>query len=225
VQRLLAHLAAAGFTGAPRPHGLDGDTELVEFLPGEVGHDFGAPLVRSDAALVAAARLLRRLHDATADFPLRPEEDVWQLPVRTPVEVVCHGDAATYNTVFRDGLPVAFIDFDTAHPGPRLWDVAYTAYRFVPLYAPDAAEGPVPVPEARRRLRLFADGYGLSGQELRGLGKAVAERLEALVDFMHAEADAGHPAFARHVAEGHDLRYRTDARWALSQFSDLGYIP
>jgi len=35
--------------------------------------------------------------------------------------------------VFRKGMPVALIDFDTAHPGPRIWDVAYAAYRFVPL--------------------------------------------------------------------------------------------
>ncbi|WP_229698997.1 hypothetical protein [Wenjunlia tyrosinilytica] len=30
--------------------------------------------------------------------------------------MICHGDAATYNTVFREQLPVAFIDFDTATP-------------------------------------------------------------------------------------------------------------
>ncbi|MER6493791.1 hypothetical protein [Streptomyces griseorubiginosus] len=30
---------------------------------------------------------------------------------------------------------------------------------------------------------------------------------------MHAEAAAGHTAVRRHVAEGHDRRYLTDARW------------
>ncbi|WP_290866248.1 phosphotransferase [Hamadaea sp.] len=53
-----------------------------------------------------------------------------------PAEVVCHSDAAPYNTVFRSGHPVALIDFDTAHPGPRVWDVAYAVYRFVPLGGP-----------------------------------------------------------------------------------------
>ncbi|MEW2492441.1 phosphotransferase [Streptomyces nodosus] len=88
---------------------------------------------------------------------VREPDDVWMFPAHEPAEVICHGGAATYNTVFRGRLPVAFIDFDTAHPGPRLWDVAYTAYRFVPLYAPDAAEPTLPVPEACRRLLLFAD--------------------------------------------------------------------
>lgn len=219
MQRLLAHLADVGYSGAPKPYGFsaDGREELVEFLPGDIGHDFAALEVRSDASLVAAARLLRGLHDATVGF-VREADDVWQLPTREPVEVICHGDAATYNTVFRDQLPVAFIDFDTAHPGPRIWDVAYTAYRFVPLYAPDEVELTLPVPEARRRLGLFAATYGLSAAELAALPGVAAERLEALVAWMRGHAAAGHPAFSRHVAEGHDRRYLTDARWIESMF-------
>jgi hypothetical protein len=194
VQRLLAHLRQQGFPHAPRPHGLSGDgaEERVEYLPGEVGHDFAAPQVRSDATLVAMGRLLRAFHDASASFPRGPQ-DVWQLPVREPAEVICHGDAATYNTVFREALPVALIDFDTAHPAPRLWDVAYTAYRFVPLYAPDEVALSLPA--------------------------VAAERLRTLVDRMREEAAAGHPAYALHVAEGHDRRYLTDAAWITSTFT------
>jgi Ser/Thr protein kinase RdoA (MazF antagonist) len=219
VQRLLAHLRDAGFTGSPRPHGLgaDGATELVEFLPGEVGHDFGAPQVRSEASLVAMGRLLRAFHDASATFPRR-QDDVWHLPPREPAEVICHGDAATYNTVFAGGLPVALIDFDTAHPAPRVWDAAYTAYRFVPLYAPDEAALTLPVPEALRRLRVFADAYGLPDGDRAALPAVAAERLRALVEYMRAHAAAGHPAFARHVAEGHDRRYLTDAAWIEESF-------
>jgi RimJ/RimL family protein N-acetyltransferase len=214
VQRLLVHLAETGFDGAPRALGLsaDGREELVEFLPGEIGHDFAAPEVRSDASLEAAARLLRRLHDASATFP-RTDADLWYLPVREPAEVICHGDAATYNTVFRDGLPVAFIDFDTAHPAPRVWDAAYTAYRFVPLYAPDEAELTLPAGEARRRLALFGRAYGLSEDERDALASVAAERLRAHVALMREQAAAGHAAFAGHLAEGHDQRYLTDAEW------------
>ncbi|MEU6350358.1 phosphotransferase [Streptomyces sp. NPDC047072] len=223
VQRLLAHLAEKGFTGAPRPYGLteNGTEEIVEFLPGEIGHDFDAPQVRSDASLIAVARLLRGLHDASAGFPQQPD-DVWQFAPREPAEVICHGDAATYNTAFRDQLPVAFIDFDTAHPGPRLWDVAYTAYRFVPLYAPDAAEPSLPVPEGRRRLDLFADAYGLTEDERAALPAVAGERLRALVEWMYAQAAAGHQAFQGHVAAGHDRRYRTDARWIEDAYGPGG---
>ncbi|GAA1937067.1 aminoglycoside phosphotransferase family protein [Kitasatospora viridis] len=216
MQRLLGHLAEAGFTGAPGPRGLTGDQELVEYLPGEAGTDLAAPWLYEDEVLVAAARLLRGLHDAGASF-VRSEQDVWLLPPREPAEVICHGDAATYNTVFRDGLPVAFIDFDTAHPGPRLWDAAYTAYRFVPLYE----SGGVPVAQARRRLALFAEAYGLSEQEAARLPEAVAERLHALVAFMREQAAAGHPAFAAHLARGDDRKYLADVHWVLSELSEL----
>ncbi|MFI1170381.1 hypothetical protein [Streptomyces melanogenes] len=54
-------------------------------------------------------------HDASAGLD-RKRDDVWQFPAFEPAEVICHGDASTYSTVFRDQLPVALIDFDTAHP-------------------------------------------------------------------------------------------------------------
>lgn len=40
---------------------------------------------------------------------------------------VCHHDPGPNNVVFRNGLPVAWIDFDTAAPGDPLEDVAYVA--------------------------------------------------------------------------------------------------
>ncbi|MFD2351725.1 phosphotransferase [Nonomuraea ferruginea] len=84
--------------------------------------------------------LLRAYHDATTGFT-PPGDAAWYFPPRQPAEVVCHADIAPYNCVFRDGAPVAFIDFDTAHPGPRLWDVAYAAYRFVPPDRPGPRGG------------------------------------------------------------------------------------
>ncbi|QMU79654.1 phosphotransferase [Streptacidiphilus sp. PB12-B1b] len=222
VHRLLDHLRAQGFTGAPRALGIseDGNEETVSYIDGEVGHYPLPAHARSDDALRAAARLLRGLHDAAADFPHRPD-DVWMLPSREPVEVVCHGDAATYNCVFRNGLPVAFIDFDTAHPGPRLWDASYTAYRFVPLHAPGADEGTLPLPEQARRLRLFADAYGLSAEHRALLPATVAERLTALVDFMTTRAAAGNLAFARHLADGHHRRYLADAEYITAHADQL----
>jgi aminoglycoside phosphotransferase (APT) family kinase protein len=212
VHRLLDHLQARAFQGAPRALGIseDGQEETLSYIDGEVGHYPLPAYARSDEALAAAARLLRGLHDASADFPHR-SDDVWMLRTRQPVEVVCHGDAATYNCVFQEGLPTAFFDFDTAHPGPRLWDAAYTAYRFTPLHAPDADEGSLPLAEQSRRLRLFAEAYGLTAEERAQLPATVVERLGSMVEFMTEQAAAGHAAFARHLAEGHHLRYLADA--------------
>ncbi|GGP54326.1 phosphotransferase [Streptomyces melanogenes] len=60
-------------------------------------------------------KVVEDFHDASAGFD-RKRDDVRQFPAREPAEVICHGDAATYNTVFQNQLPVALIDFDTAHP-------------------------------------------------------------------------------------------------------------
>lgn len=218
VHALLEHLATKGFNGAPRAHGFDGEgREIVDFISGDVP---GSEVVVSDAALAEVAVLLRGLHDATVGFvPLAGA--TWYFEPREPAEVMCHGDVAPYNTVFRDGHAVALIDFDTAHPAPRIWDVAYAAYRYVQL-----VEDGAPAVEQARRLALFADAYGLADADRAALLDTVVGRLEHLVTFMRAQAAAGHSAFARHVAEGHDRYYlrniayigRHRATFAAAQF-------
>ncbi|GAA3590238.1 aminoglycoside phosphotransferase family protein [Nonomuraea rosea] len=209
VHALLGHLAARGFRGAPRSHGIDGEgREILDFVPGEVAHYPVPDEVRSEESLAAVGRLLREYHDATAGFPESPDL-TWYFPPMSPAEVICHGDAATYNCVFRDGLPVAFIDFDTAHPGPRIWDVAYTAYRFVPLSDPGHADS-CPVAEQARWLRLFADAYELGAADRGALVETALARLEQLISHMHEQAAAGSEAFARIVARGDDQHYRVD---------------
>jgi hypothetical protein len=134
VHGLLRHLERRGFDGAPRFLGLDDrGREVLTFIPGMVGN-YPLPFdAWSDEALVHAARLMRRYHDATVGYA--PAEDaVWRLQApHGPHEVICHNDFAPYNLVFTNWRPHAIIDFDTAGPGPRIWDVSYATYRFVPL--------------------------------------------------------------------------------------------
>ncbi|MFI6072445.1 phosphotransferase [Actinoplanes sp. NPDC051343] len=163
VHEYLGHLGRAGFDGAPRVLGVRDGREELTFLEGEVGVDPdwepGLPphlpgFARSDDALAAAGRLIRRLHEASRGFV--PEHVGYRFhphPPR-PGEIVCHGDLGPWNTVYRDGLPVAFIDWDAAGPRDPVVDVAAAARAFVPL-----ASG---VPVEGARLRLFADAYGLA---------------------------------------------------------------
>ena len=179
-------------------------------MPGEVpGYPMPA-YVWTDETLTEVARLLRAFHDATSGFT-EPASTTWYLPPREPREVICHGDIAPYNSVFRDGRPVAFIDFDTAHPGPRVWDVAYAAYRFVPLAGPDNFDARGDAQEQGRRLRLFSDAYGLTDGDRALLTETVQARLHAMVEHMRTQAAAGNEAFARHVAEGHADLYLADS--------------
>ncbi|MGW0826956.1 hypothetical protein [Streptomyces sp. NPDC002845] len=54
------------------------------------------------------------------------------------------------------------IDWDTAAPSNRIWDLAYAAYQFVPFHPPDGLEpfGRPEEPDRRKRLKLFTDAYG-----------------------------------------------------------------
>jgi hypothetical protein len=179
VHGLLRHLAPLGI--APVPLALDDEHELLTYLAGDVGHVFPS----DDASLVESALMLRRLHDAT--IPLVDQLDGWQHAAREPVEVVLHGDFAPYNTVYRDGLPAGVFDFDSAHPGPRWWDVSWAIIQFV-LGLPD---------DRKRRTELFCKTYGI---------EYVAEHvLTRLDDMIHTIRE--HPAFVLQRAEGHVDHY------------------
>lgn len=70
VQALLAHLAAKGFTKAPRPVSINNGRERLSFLDGvTVGATRPWPeWVHTDAALLDVAHWLRDYHQAVADF-------------------------------------------------------------------------------------------------------------------------------------------------------------
>jgi hypothetical protein len=144
VHRLLAWLEAAGFDAAPRMLDIDEQgREVLSFVPGTVPPDLQPD--HSDRTLAAAAKLIRRFHEATAGSELAGSE-----------EVVCHNDLSPCNFVFRDGQPVGLIDFDAAAPGPRARDLGYALFLWLNL----GTDGPE-VTEQLRRARVFLDAYGL----------------------------------------------------------------
>lgn len=207
VHALLRHLADQGYDGAPRVHGFDDlGREVLDFLPGRIVED---PHELSIDAVASVGRLLRGYHDATVSFvPTAPTG--WQLPSRSPLEVICHGDAAWYNTVFTGDHATGFIDFDTAHPGPRSWDLAYALYRFAQLTDPTGPEGRTIASEQATRARTLLDAYGADRALRADAVGQIIPRLTALVDFMTERADAGDAAFAGHLAAGHGDLYRQD---------------
>lgn len=138
VHGVLRHLAVTVPGVCPEPIAIDPGSglEVVSFVEGEVPSGGASPeYLWSESTLTDVARLLRRIHDATIGVG-DAADGSWRsaAPESWPVEVVCHNDVAPWNTVFRGARPVAFIDWDTAAPGPRIWDVAYALWHFVPLY-------------------------------------------------------------------------------------------
>lgn len=210
VHALLAWLKEHGAGGlVPAAHGFDDrGREVLDFVAGDVGNYPLPDWVWGDAALAGCARMLRAVHDASVGFldSAAGSTVVWQLPAHAPAEVVCHNDAAPYNTVFRSGLPVALIDWDTAAPGPRIRDLAYLAYRLVPYLADSGGAAPRGAARAARLDALIA-AYGVPFAA-RDVLATMAERVEELAEFSERRADeAGRPELREHAA-----MYRADAR-------------
>jgi hypothetical protein len=218
IQRLLEHVRAKGLLWVPEPLGLDeAGREILSFIPGTVPHDLPGWLW-TEQALTDAARALREWHDATADFSA--PDAIWGLPASSPREVICHNDFAPYNCIFSGGRLIGAIDFDLCSPGSRIWDLAYAAYRFIPLMpGPDADfaipgdRSPFGIREMNERLKLFLTRYGAGDDKARFGG---SELILTAIDRLHAIAawtedfvrSNGNPALADHPA-----MYRGHARW------------
>jgi len=215
IQRLLDHLNRQGLSWSPRPLGQDErGRDNLTYLPGLVPQYPLPEWIWRDDVLTAAARFMAQLHEASANFDTRGA--VWQLPAHEPAEVICHNDFAPYNMVFTDEQLTGVIDWDTASPGPRVWDLAYLAYRLVPLTDPANTDGLDSSPTERvRRLRLLCAAYGPAVNPAEVPAVAVV-RLAELAAFTEARADEGHEHLRSHVE-----LYRRDARWIAARADQL----
>jgi hypothetical protein len=221
VHALLRHLEAVGFDGAPRPLGFDEHgREVLSFLPGEtVGTARPWPAwVHSDEALFQVARWLRDFHAAVASF-VPPEGAVWREGgAWRPGLIVGHNDAAPYNAAWAAGHLVGFFDWDLAGPVTREWDLAFTAFGWVPLHARHvvAAEGFTAFADRPRRLRLFLDAYGWDGPLGHFIG-TVRARVSASAHGIRRNAAAGDPAYQRMIERGNDA----DLETAVDELADF----
>jgi len=208
VHRLLARLHTQGVTCVPAPLGMDDEgREVLTYLAGEVGSSPLAERHRSDAVLVQAARLLRAIHDATVEVAAQWTTG-WRAPVRAPVEVICHGDFAPYNCVFIDDELAGVFDFDFAHAGSRIWDIAYALYRFVPMADPVQTEGFGLPGEQAKRMRRFCDAYGLEDRST--VCENVLLRIQSMVDFLLEGQALGDARRIANIEAGHLSVYQHD---------------
>ncbi|WP_246498056.1 aminoglycoside phosphotransferase family protein [Natronoglycomyces albus] len=226
VHALLRHLENSGFTGSPRPLGMDEHgREVLSYLDGEAGKYPLAPHWVTDETLVTVATMLRMFHDAQYGFQ-PPPGAVWRSlgPPPPDTDIICHHDAAPHNVVWRPDGTLALIDFDLASPGSRLYDVAYTAWTWVPIFTDrDSITLGWQKPDRARRLRLFADAYGLSVADRARFIKVLRKRIVDHVEGIRRMAEAGDPTFTRIVRKGHlrrparDLRLLDAERYILDQ--------
>lgn len=219
---LLDHLAAVGFDGAPRYLGVDSrGREVLSFIPGQAPIGRPPEWALTDAALISVARLLRGYHDAVATFD--PPGCEWPHPVPPSFRhgLISHNDPNLDNVIFERGRAVALIDFDLAAPGSAAWDLACCARLWVPLRTRRDSPGPT---KGRwpTRLALFADAYGASDEQRRGMVDAVVHTHEWCYAIVREAVAAGHPTFGfEWSAGGGRLRARRTRDWLASHATEM----
>lgn len=152
IGQVLAYLEDANYPHAPRLLGIDDQgRDILTLIPGETTDH---PSQRQPDAYRLGGQMLRRLYTLTTGHPLI---NTW--PGTRGDDAVCllHGDPGAYNTIFQDGLPVALIDWDTAHPGNPADDLAYMTWTWC-----IQSSGHVPITDQAAQVPELSDGYGES---------------------------------------------------------------
>lgn len=224
VQALLVHLERVGFEEASRFLGVDDQgREILTYIDGDVPLPPYPAWALTDDAILGLGGLLRRFHDASASFDasgIAGWSADWSDPRGGPL--VCHNDLFPENMVFRDGLPIALIDFGEAAPGRPTWDLAIAAEVWAPLTEPRGrAELQRPI-DAVARVGLLARGYAFEPGRAAEFVDVIFEERAASQAHMRAEMANGDEVLLDYWREhGGDAQAARDEAWLESQRAAL----
>ncbi|GAA4978004.1 hypothetical protein GCM10023317_00030 [Actinopolymorpha pittospori] len=201
VEELLGYLESVGYPYAPRYRGVDeAGRDIFTYIPGNTSDH---PRQRAPDASKLGARMLRQLHDVTTGHALA-----------AGAKCVTHGDAGDNNTLFRNGCPIAFIDWDFAGPGRRIDDVAYMAWSWS-IYPVEQ----VPIPYQAEQVRDVRDGYGYPWAD--ELVHAMVHQQTVLINEESAHlANLALPAARRDQAL-HAIEWATASRDTVNRHIDV----
>jgi hypothetical protein len=203
VDALLLHLESVGYEGAPRALGYDTlGRQVLSYIPGRAAAE---PTDLGEGDVRQVGRLIREFHDAAATFAPRPEA-VWNVAiVPDRQELICHHDMAPWNFVRGEGIS-AFIDWDGAGLGSRLWDLAHAAHGFTPL----SVRANLDTRALGARLRALVDGYELCDVDRQALVDLLAPRIFSMYSLLLKGKKSGTQPWARLWELGHGAVWLED---------------
>lgn len=216
IHHFLVHMKSKGLNWLPiSAIDLNMKKHVLSYIDGEVPHDMPSWIWNEDI-LKEVALMMMHWHEASLNF--YDNEPIWYMENNEVHEVICHNDFAPYNCVFDNAHLVGVIDFDVCSPGSRIWDLAYAAYRFIPLLPVGSVEefsevSPFDISEMKKRVNILLDSYN---QHQTGAKIYLAELLAVVEKRLIALADWSEKYGKETQNEDiilHSHMYRVHAKW------------
>ncbi|MDQ1742008.1 MAG: hypothetical protein QOE23_347 [Pseudonocardiales bacterium] len=203
---VLEHLRRAGFSAAPRVLAVEGETEVLSWIPGRAARSPLPDWSLGEGTLTSVAELIGRFHATMRSFDGTglPWGRLPPAAYRGPL--VSHNDLHPGNVIFDGGLAVGLIDFDLAGPGSVIWDLATALRCWCPL-ADDPDVPPALADRRFHRLALFLDAYGLAAADRAAVVRALVPNHDWTYRIVTDAARAGHRGFEEYWRE---VARRTD---------------
>ena len=231
IKRLLNHLEDKGITFVPKAYGFDDKgRQMLSFMEGTTVDDYPFSSKLEDKITIVSkiANMTRVYHDGTLDFQVK-KADNWFLRYNGVLEkeIIAHNDIAPYNVTFIGNSPSGIIDFDVACPAPRIWDIVYALYRFVPLSKEvyDVEIGNYreydkskDANERKTLINVFLDAYGMDLKNK--IEATLIQRLSALVNLFDEQSEKGNEAFIKMKEDGHQAFYVKEIEFIKEHYQD-----
>ena len=205
VHDLLRVLEESRTEGVPRFLSVEGQFEILSFLPGNPIKRPWPPEAFSLNVMAQVGENLRGIHDQTIGFE-SSNEFAWR-PEKREAEVLCHGDLGPWNILLEGETVTGFIDWDLAHRGSRLWDLTTVAIELAPLSGEIRAT--LTLRTIMDRLSALCDSYGDVSPEQ--LVEYAPSMLRACATELRTRAEGGDRLFVPLVDAGHPRDLEEDA--------------
>jgi len=215
IHRFLLHLESEGFKECPRFLGIDKNNyEMLSYVEGECKEIYPGNIERKLhlKGMVSFASIMKRFHQASSTFVVE-DKDEWMLSYDGPLEkeVICHNDIAPYNMTFKDDIPYKMIDFDTCCLAPRIRDIVYALYRFIPFTNNDFNDTYI-----KECITIFFRSYGMECPKQ--FFDIMIHRLEALIDTIYNRANNDDAIFKKMIIEGHVDFYLKEIQYIKNRY-------
>jgi hypothetical protein len=162
IHQLLEYLEAKNFPYIPRLINCDERHEYLSYLPGKTIPRPWSNAIKTDDFIRQLGKWLRDYHEVITDFRLQGDVQFnWGVTRPEPEMIVCHGDLGPWNCIEQDGKLQGIIDWDLAHYGYIMDNIAEFVFEFIPIH-PHLSEtiGQVSDEILLKRLEVFCEAYG-----------------------------------------------------------------